>query len=558
MRRYASIDFLRGFAIFLMVYLHTFMRWFDIDGFVANIGDAPLSLLLLLVISLFLGSWAGFFLMVSAMGNMVSMYKGLAKGQNVKGLVQKQIIGGFLLLIFAYLSEGLIGYHGTLGEIAIGNLSALDTWLWRGYHMETIHTIAWCIILNGIVQGILSKNGGWEKITRNIKIYAILAIIMIVLTPLVWIGFDAIVPNGDYSHGLNPLTGHPWQYGHLTQLDFVTNVIRAVLQPWAGQVEPIFPFLAVSFIGSIIALYLMKREKEPKSIDTTQLKKGMKIGFVMFIGGLLLVLVGLLLASGDIFDNILGLLRRAYDVTDVEGNFGWLWLPYFIMVTGAQIAAILLIFRMVEFRGKSEQFAKKTLFFRRFGFVAFSIYNYQMLDVLAIIPLMLLFGMPSAGNAFNPVTIWFALILIFVVWQVVLKLWEKVNYAFGLEWCIAKISTVIIPIRRQEADKKLPWWKTSRLDPQTSLYEAEWINIIADSEIDHVNLRESKLAYKIALGGIIFFPLFGIAVILAKGAVKAEQENKYNKRAKLIGLIGTIIWIILIILLSILTAGILF
>ena len=127
-----------------------------------------------------------------------------------------------------------------------------------------------------------------------------------------------------------------------------------------------------------------------------------------------------------------------------------------------------------------------------------------------------------------------------------------------MEWCIAKLSAILIPIKRQEADKKLPWWKTSRLDPQASLYDAEWIDVIATSEIDHSNLKESKLAYKIALGGIIFFPLFAISIKLASGAKKSENENKYNKRAKLIGLIGTIIWIILLVILSILTAGILF
>lgn len=302
----------------------------------------------------------------------------------------------------------------------------------------------------------------------------------------------------------------------------------------------------------------MKRENEPKSADTAQLKLGMKIGFLMFIIGMIIVLVGILTASGAIEDNALNLLRKAFDMTSVEGAFGWIWIPYFIMVTGAQLAAILLIFRLVEFRGKSEKFAEKTLLFRRFGFVAFSVYNFQMLDVLVMLPVVLFLGTTLALNILNPVTIWIPLILILILWYVVLMLWEKANYVFGLEWCIAKISTVVIPGKKQDGDEKLPWWKTQRLDPQASLHDPEWINIILTSDIDHENLRESKLAYKVTLGGIIFFPLFAIGAILAKGAVNTEKENKYNKRAKSLGLIGTIIWIVLIVVLSILTVGILF
>lgn len=560
MKRYPSIDFLRGFAIFLMVFLHTFMRWLDIDGFVVKIGngEAPMSLLLLMVVLLFFGSWAGFFLMVSAIGNMISMYKGLQKGQDVKGLVTKQIIGGIILLVFAYLSEGVIGYHGWLGELAVGDpSSAIETLLYRGYHMETIHTVAWCVIINGIVQGLLSMKGGWSKINRNIKIYAILAVLVIALTQLVWIGFDSIYPDGDFSHGVDPATGHPWQYGHLTNLDFFTNFIRVFLQPWAGQVEPMFPFLAVSFIGSIIGLYLMKREQEPENKETKVLKYGMTIGFIMALTGLLMVIIGILTSSGDPVDNILLLLREAYDITAIEGDFNLIWIPYFLMVTGSQIGAILLVLRLVEFRGKSESFAKKTLFFRRFGFVAFSIYTFQFIDVLVILLLSLIPGFPAfAMNSLNEGQIWLAIIGILALWYVVLFAWEKVDYSLGMEWCIAKISAVLIPMKRSE--QKLPWWKTPRLDPKASLHDAEWIGILSASDIDHANPKESKLAFKIALCGFVFFPCFFLAISMAKSSAEIESKNKYNSRARIIGLIFSILTLTILVILSVLTTSLLF
>ncbi len=562
MKRYPSIDFLRGFAIFLMVVIHTFMRWFDRNAFIDKIGtgEAPLSLLLLMIILLFFGSFAGLFLMVSAIGNMISMFKGLQKGQDVKTLVMKQVIGGILLLVFAYLAEGIIGYKGAIGDVLIGSpQGGWDLIFHRGYHMETIHAVAWCVILNGIVQGLLSMNGGWKKIDRNIKIYAILAIIVVVVTQFVWWGFDLIVSDGDFSHGTDPATGLPWQRGNWLLLDPFTNILRIFWQPWAGEVEPLFPFLAVSFIGSMIGLYLMKREQEPENKGTKTLKIGMTIGFIMSIAGLIGVIIGILTIAGDPFDNILGILIVAYDVTAIEGNFGFLWVSYFIMITGAQIGLVLLIFRLVEFRGRAEPFAKKTLFFRRFGFVAFSIYTFQFIDIIVVYLFCLLPGFPAYGNyIFNEVQIWFVLVGILILWYVILSLWEKVNYAFGMEWTIAKLSEVLIPSKRIVTEGKLPWWKTRRLDPQASLHNAEWIEIISTSDINHEILKESKFAFKIALCGFIFPPCFPLSISLAKSSAMMEQENKYNKRAKLIGSIFTALILTVLIAFSFLTTAILF
>ena len=127
-----------------------------------------------------------------------------------------------------------------------------------------------------------------------------------------------------------------------------------------------------------------------------------------------------------------------------------------------------------------------------------------------------------------------------------------------MEWCIAKLSMFLIPAKRVEGEEKLPWWKTSRLDPQTSLHNAEWINIISKEEIDHENLKESKLSFKLALCGIVFPACFPLGYSIGNSSIDKEKENKYNKKGKIIGLIGTIIFLVLIIVLSILTTGILF
>ena len=140
---------------------------------------------IMLMAGLYFGGWAGLFLMVSMASNMISMYNNLERGKTIASVVLKQVLGGFILLIFSFLCEGTLQYYGVFQTIIQG----APDWsriLWKGYTMETIATIAWCMIINEIVQGLLSINGGYNKIRRNIIIYAILAIIVIIVTQPLW------------------------------------------------------------------------------------------------------------------------------------------------------------------------------------------------------------------------------------------------------------------------------------------------------------------------------------------------------------------------------------
>ncbi|MDZ7796840.1 MAG: hypothetical protein U5N56_07270 [Candidatus Marinimicrobia bacterium] len=105
--------------------------------------------------------------MVSAAGNAISMENALKQNLSPAALARRQVVGGFILLIFAMLVEGLIGYHGDVGVFVHESLKAVsdpgiapvqwnwDHSLWRFNHFETIHTIAWCIIINGIIHSFL-------------------------------------------------------------------------------------------------------------------------------------------------------------------------------------------------------------------------------------------------------------------------------------------------------------------------------------------------------------------------------------------------------------------
>jgi hypothetical protein len=581
-RKYASIDFLRGFAIWMMVFVHTLMRWVDQTGIQSSLDQLPMMILVILLASIFFGGWAGFFLMVSATGNMISMYRNLERGNRVMDVVLKQVIGGTLLLFCAVLTEAVIGYHGYLGEVALGRPDRWDILLYRGFHQETIHAVAWCIILNGIVQGMLSVNGGYKKIKRNIIIYLFLAAIIFTISAPVWEGLRYSFPGYDkfmqplqYPFG-TPLAGsHEIQYGILGVTPFWQLVKQWFIAPLAGGPEPILPFLGVSFIGSVIGLFLLKKEQEreenPEKLPTTRpLTIGLIVGFSLFV---IALVVTVILGVTTPHMNLVGdLIAHQYDVRalydqGLKYGFGYsfIWLSWFTLETTAQLCAILLLLRVVEFRGKAKQFGRKTLYFRRFGFVAFSIYNYQFVDIIMVFIFAFVgyflpwLGIPGAAgvgggyraiiaasqNKYGPVLIWFLIAGIFGVHQVLLKTWEKTNFTGGFEWFISKASNILVPTKRKNR-KKEGFFYTERLDAKKGLYTPEWIEVIPYDKVQHNDLVDSKLAGRLCWVGLVIPPLALVSLGVARTAIKTEGKNKYSKRGLIVSIIGICLTIAII------------
>ena len=562
MRRFASIDFLRGIAIALMIFLHTILHVLDVEGLLAEINDIPAANIVAFIVLPFLGGLAGFFLMVSAIGNMISMYRHLQAGRSVRDLVIRQIMGGVLLLIFAMISESILGIHGAIPNL-MKSLDDPSAWNWqvilyRAYHFETIHTIAWCIILNGIVQGILSRKGGWKNPSKLINNYLILAGIILVLTPIMWWLVDLIIPG--YPWAIDPDTGVHVQYPYLGKSEWWEFVTLFFFNAFAGREEPIFPYLAVSFIGSIIGIRLsQKKEEVPRDFP----KRTMQYGFLMFFVGIIGLIVTLILLMDAIgMDATLNVYKGlAFHRDWVPNNpdinssailYGWLF--QFMALNGTAICLIMVVVRVVEFRGRGKQFADKTRFIRRFGFVAFTLYNIQWLYFVShFIVSTLIYGEPY--KLLNWGGVFITMGITFLMLEGILLLWERVKYTGSLEWCMGTIAAQIIPTRRSE--KK--WWQAGQLNVEEAFYNAEWLNVIEKDEIRHDIKVDSKLAYKLSWFGFLFAPISLITFLIARGSINTEQENKFNKRAKIVSLVGLIFffaWMIPFLFLSLSDLGI--
>jgi len=308
--------------------------------------------------------------------------------------------------------------------------------------METLQAIGWAMILNSIVHYFLMRNKGYEKFKRNMIVYAILTFVIIASSYPIWLGVDNYLVNGrGFSVWPNEFVAN----------DYPTIGVY-ILTVLTGDLEPMFPFLATSFAGSMIGLCLAK-PKVPKKLPRY-------LGFVT-LG--FFVLGGVFIPIGE----VTGDPRLVFDFTWFRPN-----LPYFFILMGVWIGMVGLFLRLVEFRGKGEKFATSNVgkYFRRWGIIALTIYSLQ---IFALLPRWLLsFLLPSDQNLliylFPKYSEGYVLLVaMFMVlsYDLLIKLWAKINFKFTFEWFIVRL-----------ASRGSRYPVSQRLNTKRILDETEWIN----------------------------------------------------------------------------------
>ncbi len=249
------------------------------------------------------------------------------------------------------------------------NNPAATNWaiaLWRWNHFETIHTIAWCIIINGIIHGLLSLKGRWKNRRNLIKSYIIMVVLVVALTLPIWILVDIIVPGYPFTELAPKVLISTPRIG----FESFWQIIRApFLNVFASPIEPIFPYLAISFIGSIIGIVISQPKEK---IDKNFPRKMFLIGLTMFLSGLIgivFVIVNVAINTGFLVTgDILPIVEFYFTIVD-HGQWTpyyasyipqFSWLAQFLAVNGFSIILFSILFRLIEFRGISKQFANRS------------------------------------------------------------------------------------------------------------------------------------------------------------------------------------------------------
>lgn len=459
LERIASLDFLRGIAIFFMTFAHAFYHVYDYKWVI----DDPSLLLtypkLFLVFGLFiayLGSWNTFFLFLSAIVNTLGISKSAYNNKNLEQVLYKKLIAGGLLVIFGQIIESF-GYYGYFGYLVQGKIKSTDTYeIWSAFFaMMTIQIIGWSLIIISLINYLLLRRGGHKRLLRNILIYAVLTLLVLITTPFAHNWIDSMnwkIPPSLPAYEYTVVTDLHWPNPHV-------QAYNASLKTWllvfiGGDLEPLLPCLATAFVGAIIGLVLALPAPPIKLI---------KIGT---IGGILSIILGSVLIAAGIPFSIMN--ERTAMTTE-------------LIQLGGQILVVMLFLRMIEFRGRGEKFANRKVvrYIRKWSMITLSIFWLELYDIFPKWTLNLLLGKKTGLNFFNRIfgygqlTLAFLVAVYSILWyDVLIRLWAKVNFKYSYEWFLLQF---------QKLGAKT---YTPRLNVDLILNKTKWVSFVEVKEPD--------------------------------------------------------------------------
>lgn len=453
MKRIASIDFLRGLAIWMMVFLHVFNHKYDyswvFDAGIENIFQITNPFFAIFILfSGFFGNWVGIFILVSGVVNTVSFVKRVSRGDATSRVFLKQIMTGFGILIAGFIAESF-GYYGYFGElIKTGKPFTASTWadsaivskIWTQiFRMEALQIIGYLMIIIAIFLFFLNRNDGYKKVKRNLFIILGLIVVIAVTTPFLWYASEQI-------NWLIPASASENVY-HLTWPSMDMQVENAsfgtyLMMVLTGDYYPLFPYLITSLVGVGFGIVLAM-EKPTKRLP---------------LWGLLTTII-----LGAI-----GAITATFMHFDI--NFERPTFPFFFMLLASQVGLMTLLLWLVEYRGKSQKFGNNIIvkYFRIWGVLSLSIFVLQIYHLVpyaifnpAFKAVNVLGGQFGQGGEFWVLLLAFITILFFdlIVW-----VWARFNFVLSLEWMIQRLSSL--------STKEKP----DKLNFKKILNEVEWID----------------------------------------------------------------------------------
>jgi hypothetical protein len=439
-KRIITLDYLRGFAVIMVLLFHIILTAWDMsikirDG-VIDPFSLPLPLIILFVFVLVFGYWRGLFLIISAAVHMYGMSIAIQKGTNRGILLLKQILTGFILIIWGGIAEMLFNDWGMIKRW--GNGEGLFIQISDLYNSEAYVNIGWGIIIASCILLLLARKDGILKTRRNALVFAICGVILIIVTPYI---YQAV--NNAYGATINLQN-----WSHLPDVHNEFNVGFWIVS-WFFCVEsPTLTALGYTFAGCVIGILL-----GAKSVSKNVYRGGL-------LGGLLIFLIGAVMAFLKIMEtlnsggNLVALL-------DVHVHPTWFQLT----MMGLQIIVLFVCLRFIEFnpRVNIERAKKYTLYLRRWGVLALTIYSFSVLQYFIrwILDPFTSLSLVKHGGADS---LWLVIIIVvdLIFWTLVIWLWGKGKFIGSLEWLM-----LLAAKRGKQYDRKDP------LNVKGTLFEVE-------------------------------------------------------------------------------------
>ncbi len=425
--RIVSLDALRGGAIMGMILVHSLWHVYDYQWVASNpsiISTFPILVLILAALFSYFGMWISFFIFLSSIVNTYVMTKKVMTNKNITKALFKQVLSGSLILIASYIHESIIGYYGTLGNlIRHSSMPSANTFISPLYLMRPLNAIGWSIIIIALIHASLMYNNGYKKYTRNLIIYILLFLAVIITTPFAYDWGKAVLNNPKFS-------------------------IQFLLASWltganGGDLDPLLPYLGTAFVGAIIGMSLSK-DKPPKHLS-----------MISSLAALLIAIAGVLMIVFHIANHVPATIFRKPPE-----------LPMYFLFLSGQIALTMLFLSTVEYKNKMKKFANNFIIkrFRMWSMVSLSMFVFDLYELIPRGLLNIIIKLFTDINLLNDHVFqgitgfyWSMLTSIFVLvfYDVSIKLWSKINFVGSFEWMIVKIEDTLTQVKSQKLNVNL-------------------------------------------------------------------------------------------------------
>lgn len=456
MKRFVSLDLLRGGAIVGVLFFHMLNVAFNYGGLIA--GDIAWPLYPLLIFVGYVSQMDIIFVVLSGLVNTISIdkqWKRLAAGNPTADqkrvaankILKSQLVRGLFIYAMAYISETLL--NGLLLRLIVQAPNPLNESVGSLYYTNILQAIAWGIIISGVLYTqLLRQERGREWVSKRLLI-AVLAIL--ILTPFM------VMLSRTF----------PGFYDSWTTRDLGWNILYAIINPIFRRGNPLFPFAVFGIVGTMIGCRI-----SDGNLDKADATRWFAGSVAAFVGGALLYVPKV---AG--LHTILNLKAPALpyyfiaSVYDVGEN---------LMVMGGSMLLMLLILYLIDFRGHTKWFAKRTAFIRRFGLVSLTVWSLQWtIAVLAMAYNGITNAITGSATPFlesdfvagcfdfehaeglTGGEFWFWWLITFAAFHTFMRVWERAGFRGSFEWVTIKLMS----IGRKDVSE--------RLNMSASLYNVE-------------------------------------------------------------------------------------
>ena len=418
MKRILYLDTLRGFLILYVVFIHAVL----LIIFQANydyIDILPFWIIALLFPLLIIAMWGTMFSMMSATTNTYLIYRQLENGKDLKNIIFTRT-SSYLLIIIVHIINMIFFIHfipldgkiyrsllcGTLetGQLTIPNILMF-------LNSGTLLFIGLSGILINLILLFLWKNNNHKNIRRTILVFISLSIIFVLIRPYIYPIANSIILNLVEQN-------HP---------------ISAILLSWIfrGQFG-LIPMAIISFFGVIFGLLQAVKVQKQCIIKTG-----------------LFSIIGLIIASVCFI-----ILFGSPDLT----------LPYWpISMVTINLTLMILVITILIIRYEYASpkmhaiLAKRSLFFRRFSMITLTIFVFE--SIITVIWAKIFSFIFSNPFPYNVIADFLFLCCVLTTWYIIVRIWEKNNFKYSIEWFMIRINAWITGKKSQ------------KLDVQKALYE---------------------------------------------------------------------------------------